>query len=84
MQPMDLCFTIVSRSHVASDEKHKWTVEQHKRTKDVTMSSEPKFDITYFDTKTERLALLKGKDFADQLDRLKRAIEYVGEDAWLE
>jgi hypothetical protein len=74
---MFLCFIIVSRSHIASDKKHKWTVGQYKRTKGVTMSSEPKFEITYFGTKTERLALLKGKDFADQLDRLKRAIEYM-------
>jgi hypothetical protein len=47
-------------------------------------SSEPKSRIMYADTKTERLPSLKGKDFADQLDRLKRAIEYIGEDAWLE
>jgi hypothetical protein len=41
------------------------------------MSSEPKFEITYFDTRTNRLASIKGRDFAEQLDKLKKAIEYM-------
>jgi hypothetical protein len=41
------------------------------------MDSEPKFEITYLDNQTRRLASVKGKDFADQLDKLKMAIEHM-------
>jgi hypothetical protein len=77
IKPMFLCFIIVNRSHIVSDEKHKWTVGQYERTKGVAMRSEPKFEIMYVDPLKNRMALLKGRDFADQLDNLKSAIEYM-------
>jgi hypothetical protein len=39
------------------------------------MDSEQKFEITYLDNQTKRLASIKERDFADQLDKLKLAIE---------
>ena len=41
------------------------------------MSSESKFEVTYLDTETNLLASIKGKDFADQLDKLKLAVEHM-------
>jgi hypothetical protein len=37
------------------------------------------FHIRYFDTTTGKneLALIKGREFGDQLDKLKKAIEYM-------
>jgi hypothetical protein len=41
------------------------------------MSSEPTLGIMYVDHLKNQMALLKGRDFADQLDKLKSAIEYM-------
>jgi hypothetical protein len=41
------------------------------------MSSESTLSITYHDHLTNRMAYLKGRDFTDQLDKLKSAIEYM-------
>jgi len=41
------------------------------------MSSEAEFEIMYFDPEKNQMARLKGRDFAEQLDKLKRAIEYM-------
>lgn len=76
-KPTALCFIIVRRSHVASNEKHKWTVGQYKRTTGVTMRSESTFELRYVNPLNNQMALLKGRDFADQLDKLKSAIEYM-------
>jgi len=34
-------------------------------------------EILYVDEKTKEIAQLSGKDLTDQLDKLKRAIEYM-------
>lgn len=41
------------------------------------MSSEPVIGISYLNEERNKILLLKGKDFDDQLDRLRRAIEYM-------
>jgi hypothetical protein len=41
------------------------------------MSSEPTLSITYFDHLKNQMAFLRGRDFTDQLDKLKSAIEYM-------
>jgi hypothetical protein len=41
------------------------------------MSSESTLSITYFDHLNNRMALLKGRDLTDQLDKLKSVIEYM-------
>lgn len=41
------------------------------------MSSESSLSIAYRDHLTNEMALLKGRDFSDQLDKLKSAIEYM-------
>lgn len=46
-------------------------------TKGVIMSSESRLSITYHDHLQNRMALLQGRDFTDQLDKLKLAIEYM-------
>jgi hypothetical protein len=45
--------------------------------KGVTMSSERTLGIMYIDHLKNEMFLLKGKDFTDQLDKLKSAIEYM-------
>jgi len=41
------------------------------------MSSEPKFEIKYLDIKAMKLASVKGIDFSDQIDKLKKAIQQL-------
>jgi len=41
------------------------------------MNSEPRLEIMYVDPLKNQMALLKGRDFTDQLDKLKSAIEYM-------
>ena len=41
------------------------------------MKSEPKFELTYFDECSNQIASIKGKDFAEQLEKLKKAIAYM-------
>jgi hypothetical protein len=60
-----------------SRESTKWAVDEYKRTEGAIMGSEPKFEVTYLDTETNLLASIKGKDFADQLDKLKLAVEHL-------
>jgi hypothetical protein len=58
-------------------ESTKWMADKYERTEGTTMSSELKFEVTYLDTETNLLASIKGKDFADQLDKLKLAVEHM-------
>ena len=41
------------------------------------MSSEPHIELFYLNHLRNKVLPLKGKDFTDQLDKLKRAIEYM-------
>jgi hypothetical protein len=41
------------------------------------MSKEPKFELKYYDTQAKRARTIKGQDFANQFDKIKKAIEYM-------
>jgi hypothetical protein len=41
------------------------------------MSSKPKFEVMYLDSKKNQILTIKGIDFSDQLDKLKQAIEHM-------
>ena len=41
------------------------------------MSAESKLEVLYVDEKTKTVERLSGKDLTDQLEKLKKALEYV-------
>ena len=41
------------------------------------MSAESKLEVLYVDEKTKKVERLSGKDLTDQLEKLKKALEYV-------
>ena len=41
------------------------------------MSAEPELEVLYVDRTTKTIARLSGKDLTDQIDKLKKALEYM-------
>ena len=41
------------------------------------MSVESKLEVLYVDEKTKKVERLSGKDLTDQLEKLKKALEYM-------